>query len=316
MATAKQALQGINKWGAGFYEDTDLLIAALKLNDDEKYGFKANVFQIGIQTITGHKEGDNYYAVAALSGGDLGTTLNIGYREEISGKYEENKTTTQANEKKWLLGMCQSVILATGIDSLSVIAQVASELSIVMIPMATNDSFRFQTIKMAEGEKAEAIDKLATLSAAWIVNYAENPKKPLAATDTHTEKELKAIAGWLNDKGLFFVPLVDIKDHPVLISENMLTDDVKYYLPPIVNPLETCPHGGLIIKMPEMKAGKSGGNYSKGETTADKINARVAFIKKELGLEADSTLTDVLKRTQQNKESQQYFDFLLQVIGS
>lgn len=314
---ATKPLQILN-YNQPVYESEGLTIACLKANignSKEAYDFKGNVFQAEFFSITGCKRDDDLFLVTASTGGNVGTAFDLDYKENKDGKFGVDKAKSEAAFLVWSKSLYPTAIDVKGIDSMSVLATVASEIGITLFHMGTATQ-NFHTFKMKEGEKEEAIIKLSEACAMWMVAWSEDPVSPWKV-----KPEMTAHFEWLSARGLLWMPIMDVTEKR---HENLMQNIGSAWQPEMVAALPplkttaTSPHDGVKIAMPEIK--KSGGSSwgSKSESTADALAAREKwFLGQYAGLESSpTTLSELYDQIKKNGEkSLAYFEFLVKVAG-
>lgn len=326
MAGAKP-LQPLN-FGATTYEtkhlvsEEDLTVVALKSNSgDTNYSYKAQSFQADFYSVVGRKDGDNLWFVGCSVPGNIGMAFDIEFKEKKGEKWENDKVKADTACQKWYGtpgGLTQpTVILATGIESMEIVASISAEMKCVMVDKSLPQKKQHHIKFSSPDLKKEITDKLTALCVYWLSGCETNPTEPWKKPGC---EDILSLSAFLSEHGMFYVPVFSRETessvsytygaHP--LSGGGTTG---YNLPPIKG-TATYPIEGLAIGLPEVKTRGNSSWGSKGETTFEKIAARSRYLLVSYGMASDESLAELYKKVNESKESKQYFEFLVQVMGS
>lgn len=285
--------------------------AILAPNLDGNYGYKLNTFRGNFKSITGAKDGDgNLFLIGNFGNAGGGETfdLNLGYKD---GKKVEDKNLLQDLDKKWTLDLMPIICKAEGINSFEILAEVAHELSVILIDQnIETQQFFLVSIDSKDVVKSQLLE----LCALWITAYNDNPKEPYSHP-VHGAKILE-LGEALGHLGMFFVPLCDLtndkrlEDITIQAGGTRFKPEIKLALPPIKGE-EICPYSALDVELPTIKK-KGNWSNAKSETTQEKIDQRVKFLQQHF---PSSSVSELVEAIHKDKSSMGLFETLIKIMG-
>lgn len=134
MASKVMPLEGF-EFGKYTFEHEGKTWACLKGNKGEgQYNFKGDDFILKTTVFTGLVSGDDFWLVAVLASGSVGTSFDIQLRKQVDGKWTVQKEEGEAQAKKWQTDGCLTLVHCNDIPVLKTLVKVLHELKIILKP--------------------------------------------------------------------------------------------------------------------------------------------------------------------------------------